>query len=226
MRAAILGSTLSAAILTTPALAQAQTTAPPYSPYPAYDASTAWGLSNAGVPAGPYVKLGGGGSWSASSNFDDSYVVGGGIGYRFAPWFRSDVTFDYRPDIRDKALGNAKFQNWAAMLNGYIDFNVPPIRPLIPYIGAGAGIAQNKINGTIVTVGGTTVASVTGSTKDQFAWQVMAGASWYFTPTIALDVSYRYFHGGSAEDATLTGFPTHSGDFDRHEVIGYLRFGF
>jgi opacity protein-like surface antigen len=70
------------------------------------------------------------------------------------------------------------------------------------------------------------MASVTGSTKDQFAWQAMAGASWYFTPTIALEVGYRYFHGGSAENAALTGFPTHSGDFDTHEVVGYLRFGF
>jgi opacity protein-like surface antigen len=191
-----------------------------------YDSSPNWGLSNAGVPPGPYLKLGGGGSWTANSKFDDSFVAGGGVGYRFAPWFRSDVTFDYRPDFRDKALGNAEFRNWSAMLNGYIDFNVPPIRPLIPFIGAGAGIAQNKINGTIVNVAGTTVASVTGSTKDQFAWQAMAGASWYFTPTVALEVGYRYFHGGSAENAALTGFPTHSGDFDTHEVVGYLRFGF
>src|SRR5690348_4174414 len=101
-------------------LAQAQ------APYPTYDTNTSWGLSNAGVPAGPYVKLGGGGSLSASSNFDNSYVVGGGLGYRFSPWFRSDVTFDYRPDFKDKALGDARFRNWSAMLNGYIDFNVPP----------------------------------------------------------------------------------------------------
>lgn len=201
--------------------AQAQTDA-----YPVYDSSNAWGLSSAGVPSGPYLKLGAGHSWGADSRFDDSWLYGAGVGYRFLPWFRSDVTFDYRPDFHDKAFGGASFKNWSAMLNGYVDFNVPIIRPLIPYIGAGAGVAQNKVNGTTVTVSGTTTASLTGSTKDQFAWQAMAGASWYFTPTLALDVSYRYFHGGLAESGTATGFPTHHGDFDTHEVVGYLRFGF
>jgi opacity protein-like surface antigen len=223
LRAISLGMAVGSAIgaaLALPGAALAQT------PTPVYDSSGAWGLSNAGVPPGPYLKLGGGHSWGASSRFDDSWLYGGGVGYRFAPWFRSDVTFDYRPDFHDSDYGNARFHNWSAMLNGYVDFNVPPIRPLIPYIGAGAGIAQNKLNGTTVTVGGTQVASITGSTKDQFAWQAMAGASWYFTPTLALDVGYRYFHGGSAESGVATGFPTHSGDFDTHEIVGYLRFGF
>src|SRR5579864_8021085 len=78
--------------------AQAQGTAPPSSPY-VYDTSNVWGLSSAGVPPGPYFKAGIGKSWTANSKFDDSYVAGGGLGYRFAPWFRSDVTFDYRPDF-------------------------------------------------------------------------------------------------------------------------------
>jgi opacity protein-like surface antigen len=223
LRSGAFGAVVIVAAGAVPGLAWAQAPAPGY---PAYDPNTAWGLSNAGVPPGPYVKLGGGGSLSTSSKFDNSYVVGAGVGYRFTPYFRSDVTFDYRPDFKDKALGDARFRNWSAMLNGYIDFNVPPLRPLVPYIGAGAGIAQNKIEGTTINVGGTTVASVTGSSKDQFAWQAMAGISWYFNPTMALDVGYRYFHGGSAENATLTGFPTHSGDFATHEVVAALRFGF
>lgn len=195
-------------------------------PYPVYDTSSGYGLSNAGVPPGPYLKLGGGYSMGASSRFDNSYVAGAGLGYRFFPFFRSDITFDYRGDFHDKAFGDAHFRNWSAMLNGYVDFNIPFIRPLIPYVGAGAGIAQNKVNGTTVAVTGGTVNSITGSSKDQFAWQAMAGASFYFSPTLALDVGYRYFHGGKAEGGTVTGFPTSTGDFDTHEIIGSLRFGF
>ncbi len=97
-----------------------------------YDTSPNYGLSNAGIPAGPYAKLGGGYSMSAGSNFNNSYVVGGGLGYRFFPFFRSDVTFDYRPDFNYKPFGNASFKNWSAMLNGYVDFNLPFMRPLIP----------------------------------------------------------------------------------------------
>ncbi len=217
------GTVAAIAAFIVPMLAQAQTAA---SPYPVYDPSANWGLSSAGVPSGPYMKAGGGHSWGAGSRFDDSWVYGAGLGYRFLPWFRSDVTFDYRPDFRDADTGGARFKNWSAMLNGYIDVNIPFMRPLIPYIGAGAGIAQNKVNGTVVTVGGTTVASATGSTKNQFAWQAMAGASYYLTPTVALDVAYRYFHGGSAENGTATGFPTHHGDFDAHEIVAAIRFGF
>lgn len=193
---------------------------------PVYDTSSSYGLSNAGVPPGPYLKLGGGYSMGATSRFNNSYVAGAGLGYRFFPFFRSDITFDYRDHFRDKDFGNARFRNWSAMANGYVDFNLPFIRPLIPYIGAGAGIAQNKVNGTTVTVTGGTVNSITGSTKDQFAWQAMAGGSFYFSPTLALDVGYRYFHGGKAEGGVVTGFPTHTGDFDTHEIVGALRFGF
>lgn len=203
-------------------LARAQTS----SPYPVYDYSSAWGLSNAGVPPGPYVKVEGGHSWASGSRFDDDWVYGAGLGYRFLPWFRSDVTFDYRPGFHDADTGGARFRNWSAMLNGYVDLNVPIIRPLIPYVGAGAGIAQNKVNGTVVTVGGTTVASATGSTKNQFAWQAMAGAAFYFTPTLALDFSYRYFHGGAAENGTAVGFPTRHGDFNTHELVAAVRVGF
>lgn len=216
IRATVLAS---AALLAAISAANAQ-------PSPPYDTSPNYGLWNAGVPPGPYLKLGGGYSMGASSRFNDSYVAGAGLGYRFFPFFRSDITFDYRPDFKDKDFGDAKFQNWSAMLNGYFDFNVPFIRPLIPYVGAGVGIAQNKVNGTVVPVTGGTVNSITGSTKDQFAWQAMAGASFYFSPTLALDVGYRYFHGGKAEGGTVTGFPTHTGDFDTHEIVGYLRFGF
>jgi opacity protein-like surface antigen len=206
--------------------AAAAANAQPSPPYPVYDTSSSYGLSNAGVPPGPYLKLGGGYSMGATSRFDNGYVAGAGLGFRFFPFFRSDITFDYRGDFKDRAFGDTRFRNWSAMANGYFDFNLPFIRPLIPYIGAGVGIAQNKVSGTTVTVTGGTVNSITGSSKDQFAWQAMAGASYYFSPTIALDVGYRYFHGGKAESGTVTGFPTSTGDFDTHEVIGALRFGF
>jgi opacity protein-like surface antigen len=195
-------------------------------PSPVYDTSSGYGLSNAGVPPGPYLKLGGGYSMAASSRFDNSYVAGAGLGFRFFPFFRTDITFDYRGEFKDKDFGDAHFRNWSAMANGYFDFNLPFIRPLIPYIGAGVGIAQNKINDTTVTVSGGQVNRITGSNKDQFAWQAMAGGSFYFSPTLALDVGYRYFHGGKAENGTVTGFPTRTGDFDTHEIIGALRFGF
>ena len=205
------------------ATALAQGAPPPGpAPYPVYDQNNSFGLSTAGVYPGPYVKAGGGWSWGASTRFGDSPVFGGGVGWRFTPFFRADATFDYRSDGRDRPAGNARFTNWAAMLNGYFDFNLPIIRPLIPYVGAGLGIDQNKVGGSTVTVGGTSTASLTGSSKNQFAWQAMAGVSYYFTPNLALDVGYRYFYGGRAESGSSSGIPV-KGDFSSNEVIGSLR---
>lgn len=206
-------------------LATADLAAAQMAPAPVYDQNNSFGLSNAGVQPGPYVRAGGGYSWSTSSRFGDTPVFGGGLGFRFSPWFRMDGTFDYRSDGHDNLAGGARFTDWAAMLNGYIDFNVPFIRPLIPYIGAGAGIDQNKVNGSTVIQSGTTVAHLTGSNRNQFAWQAMGGISYYLAPNLALDVSYRYFYGGRAESGASTGFPVR-GDYSAHEVLGALRWGF
>ncbi len=226
-RFALLAATALVAVST---LAQAQNTPPTSSQSTSttivYDNNPNWGLSSAGLTPGPYLKGTLGGSFADSSRFGNSMVYGAGIGYRFSPWFRTDLTVDFRPDFKDSNSGGASFRNWATMLNGYIDFNVPPMRPSIPYIGMGVGMAQNKVNGSVVNVGGTSTANLTGSSKNQFAWQAMAGASYYFTPTTALDVGYRYFYGGSAESGSGSGFPTRSGDFDSHEILASVRWGF
>ena len=221
MNRSVVLAILPLAFIASGALAQTQTAQVPTS---VYDQNNNFGLSNAGVTPGPYVKAGGGYSFSADSRFGDTPVFGGGIGWRFAPWWRMDATFDYRNDSRDRLAG-AKLRNWAAMLNGYIDLNLPIIRPLIPYIGAGVGIDQNKVGGSTVNVSGTTVNHLTGSSKNQFAVQAMAGVSWYFSPTLALDVGYRYFYGGRAQSGSTSGFPIR-GDYQAHELLGAVRWGF
>jgi opacity protein-like surface antigen len=189
-----------------------------------YDQNNSFGLSNAGVQPGPYVRLGGGESWSTTSRFGDTPFAGGGVGIRLAPWFRTEADFDWRFDNRDYAAA-ARLRNWAATLNGFVDFNVPFLRPLIPYVGAGAGIDQNKVGSSTVTQSGTTVAHLTGSSRNQFAWQAMAGLSWYMAPNLALDVGYRFFYGGRVTSGATTGLPVR-GDYSAHEIVGSLRWGF
>jgi opacity protein-like surface antigen len=87
------------------------------------------------------------------------------------------------------------------------------------------GIDQNKVGGSTATVGGTSVAHLTGSSKDQFAWQAMTGLSWYVTPTLALDVGYRFFYGGRTESGFSAGLQVR-GDYGAHEVLAGLRWGF
>src|SRR5258708_23544934 len=120
-------------------------TAQPSPSYPVYDTSSSYGLSSAGIPPGPYLKLEGGYSMGATSRFDNSYVAGAGLGYRFFPFFRSDITFDYRGDFKDKDFGGARVRHWAAMANGSVDFNLSFISSLDLYIGAASPLAQDTV---------------------------------------------------------------------------------
>src|SRR5260221_3307065 len=110
--------------------------AQPSPSYPVYDTSSSYGLSSAGIPPGPYLKLEGGYSMGATSRFDNSYVAGAGLGYRFFPFFRSDITFDYRGDFKDKDFGGARVRDWSAEANGYFGFDLAFIRPLMTHIFA------------------------------------------------------------------------------------------
>src|SRR5258708_4503091 len=121
--------------------------AQPSPSYPVYDTSSSYGLSSAGIPPGPYLKLEGGYSMGATSRFDNSYVAGAGLGYRFFPFFRSDITFDYRGDFKDKDFGGARFRNWSARRQAHVPFNLTLLRPLIPHISARAGLAPDNANG-------------------------------------------------------------------------------
>ena len=174
------------------------------------------------VRPGPYLRFDTGHSWATNKNVDDSWIVGGGAGWRFSPNLRADLTFDYRPDFNQTSnLGigpGAKtgLHNWTLMLNGYYDIPIESF-PLVPYVGGGIGLAHNSLHGASVAVPGTGVANFTGNDTDQFAWQLSAGVSYNFTPSLALDVGYRYLHAGE------TGL---GGKLHANELTTSLRFGF
>lgn len=199
--------------------ADAQTAAPA-----ANDPQPSW-FGTYVVPApkpGPYVRLDSGYSFGNSGS-GGSWIVGGGFGWRFTPNWRADITLDYRPDFRqDTNFGigpgpKTGLDDLTAMANGYYDFTLPALNPLVPYIGAGLGIARNSYDGVTAQTGPTTVSHLTGSEKNQFAWQAMAGFSYYLSPTVALDVGYRYLDAGNS------GFGTR---LHANEVTTALRFAF
>jgi opacity protein-like surface antigen len=175
------------------------------------------------VRPGPYLRFDTGHSWATNRNVDDSWIVGGGVGWRFSPNLRGDITFDYRPDFdQTTSFGigpgaKSGLHNWTLMANGYYDFTIDAIQPLVPYIGGGIGVAQNSVNGVSVAVPGTGIASLSGRDTNQFAWQLSAGVSYNFTPNMALDVGYRYLNAGE------TGF---GGRLRSNELSTSLRFGF
>lgn len=83
---------------------------------------------------------------------------------------------------------------------------------ITPFIGAGAGFAQIKIDhfrDVNVIAGGGGWADT--GTQTNFAWALHAGAAYKVTLTFAVELSYRYLNVGNGQSATLLNLdPTQS----------------
>jgi opacity protein-like surface antigen len=134
-----------------------------------------------------------------SANYHNTLALGMGVGYKWK-WLRADVTLDYGMRGRvaaDTALGQnfyqAKVDALTTLGNLYLDLGT--WNGFTPYVGVGAGASRLNTNEF-------TTAGVVSSTRAQeiwqFSWAWMAGASFQFTPNLALDVGYRFLHLGDA----------------------------
>jgi len=169
----------------------------------------------------------------------DSYVLGGGIGYRFSPNVRGDVTLGYRGDysLTGTDGGGAQFKSditsMVVMANGYYDFSAGGVRP---YIGAGIGWAQNEMDPVVQTFPGGSI-TTPGGKKSGTAFALMAGVGIPVSGWV-LDIGYRYIDLGKIESgsgtasATFTGVPGAipfpysgaEGKLTAHEITVGVRF--
>ena len=150
-------------------------------------------------------------STTTFSNIDrsGSLIVGGGFGYKFSEWFRTDLTVDYIDHYRLKSgLGTVgcfvvdtcsvshKFDGTVTpiLANAYLDFG--SWSGLTPYVGAGIGAARLMSRGTFTYVDPSAAATVTtqvyGASRWSPAFAAMAGFSFDLGSGIALDAGYRY----------------------------------
>ena len=90
--------------------------------------------------------------------WDSSMLFGLGVGYKFNDWFRADVTGEYRGKANFHGSDNVTFtggdgvdnysgskSEWVFMANAYVDLGTWWC--VTPYVGAGIGTANIKING-------------------------------------------------------------------------------
>ena len=159
----------------------------------------------------------------------DSPVVTGGIGYRFCDYFRSDITLSYRwgYELDEWDLAGTSYEadleSKAIMLNGYVDIPLDLGR-FRPFIGAGIGVARNKLDDLDWWDSTPASGSIPGGTNTDFAWQVMAGAAIELTDRWSMELGYRYHDAGEFEkDAGfgVTGWYTGSaaGELRAHEAM-------
>lgn len=149
----------------------------------------------------------------ARESIADNAVVGVGIGYRFSPMFRADVTLDHRFYSRFKGLpaddgfatgsvsDRGRFQSATAMLNIYADLGT--YRRFTPYVGAGIGVARNVLGSytrtSVDAFGVATEERLAGGDDYAFAWALMGGIGYRLSSSFTLDLGYRYVSLGEVK---------------------------
>jgi OOP family OmpA-OmpF porin len=183
---------------------------------------------------GPYIGAGVGINFQEDNNVPVSGVnrsasynpgpVGiASFGYAFGNSLRLELEPGLRYNDLDTVNGATAHGHtniFSTMLNGVWDFeNVStPVLPLVPHVGLGVGWAHIRDSGTF---GGGTLLGHT----DAFAYQVIAGAEYAFTPALKIGLDYRYFTG---QDATYRNGSviTKVGDYDEHAILFTVRYSF
>lgn len=161
-----------------------------------YVASTGAQVAVAGGPAG--LDLSGSG-WS----------VGGGLGYRFLPGLRGEVSLDYL-DLGSARAGAAQLSTNATVALASLYWDVITLAGFTPYLSAGLGFSINTLDVAPAAFGPTV-------NDWQFAWSAGAGVSYALSSDLSLDLSYRYLDLGSPSPAGVLAV----GDTVAHQV----RFG-
>ncbi len=121
----------------------------------------------------------------------NSYLLSGGVGWRFTPNLRADGTISYRGSYRinetmpDATTIQAYVTSWDIMANGYYDFALTWGKP---YVGVGIGWASNRVNDVFVSNFGIKH----GGTSSGFAWSVKGGVGVPISPALTLDLSVGY----------------------------------
>jgi opacity protein-like surface antigen len=131
------------------------------------------------------------------------YVFGSGVfrptveGDFFYNGFRGGADFTLR-DINDNVLAQRNATTWintgAFMFNFIMRF-APGNQRFQPYAGAGVGVYYAESAGVEVVNPVTGVVPINtggGASHADLAWQVVAGADYYWTPKISTFVEYHY----------------------------------
>ena len=194
----------------------------------------------------------------SSQELEQNITWGGGFGYRFTDFFRMDATVDgFRADFSGatasdetcagipdddttcRSENGSEVSAVSVMANAYVDLGT--FVGVTPYVGAGAGytfLSWGDLNDTTYCVdGGADVcaseAAVDSTSRGgadgwRLTYALMAGAAYDLTPTMKLDLGYKYrrIEGGQmfGWDSPQTAGNGSHGDIDQHEVKVGLRY--
>lgn len=153
-----------------------------------------------------------------SSDFDDNYTWGVGVGYTFNSWIRADATFEGQQNdfsgttvtaapctggpvgTTCRSENSATATTYSVMANLYGDLGT--FVGVTPYIGAGAGASRvewgNLTNTEYCVGGGCGAPPVLGTTTHagesswRFTYALMAGLAYDISRNLKVDLGYKY----------------------------------
>ncbi len=182
---------------------------------------------------------------------DDSFSIGGGVGYQFTDHLRSDLTLDYmfKSDFSGSTSGGgaavgacvgpctsrdvSSYSALSLLANAYVDIGTYGV--FTPYVGGGIGGTQvNWKNLNNTSCSDTDPTNCDGSVEHdgkkswRFTYALMAGASIDVTCNLKADVGYRYRRilGGNMFGYKSNGGPGSDKGFHSHEGRLGLRYAF
>jgi opacity protein-like surface antigen len=185
-------------------------------------------------------------SQQVGMGFDRSPFFLVGVGYQWNNWLRFDVTGEYRAKAKFHGSDNVTFfdgvgtavlvdnfsaskSEWVVLANGYLDLGT--WWSTTPFVGAGVGFSRNQIDGFREDGSGlqssgpiTAVALGDQGVKWNFAWALHAGVAYTVTPTLKVDLAYRYLNLGVAQTGPTRAFDnsfTNGGAFTFNGLVSH-----
>jgi OOP family OmpA-OmpF porin len=143
-----------------------------------------------------------------SAKGDTGWTVSGAAGREIGDGFRGEGEVLYL-DSSGKHAGSGDLKTIAGMVNGYYDFNRQGAWQ--PFVGAGVGFAQVKVDG-----------GISDGDDTGFAYQLKVGVSHPFNDRLTGEVAYRYFGVNGLEFGNGPG--RLDGDFTTQAVTVGLRY--
>lgn len=185
------------------------------------------------APEGFYVGAGAGVNWTRDADIElegtpfsltADHKIGGvanlSAGYATSYGLRPELEFAWRwrnsikgTESATPGLSGMTGKQSSIAFMGNLLYDIDTGTAFTPYIGAGAGISQVRLN-----LGGF-------SDKDWvFAYQGIAGVAYNITNALALTVDYRYF--GTVDPKFDMGGTNVKGEYQNHTVLAGLRYSF
>lgn len=188
-----------------------------------------------------------------TAKLDDSWTLGGGVGYQINDYLRTDATLDYlfKSDFKGSTKGDCGacgpgFTPTAAtsrdlssmtaislLANAYVD--IGHYGAFTPYVGAGIGgtyVKWDKLNNTSCSDADSSSCDESVNHKGRGSWRftyaLMAGTSIDLTCNLKADVGYRFRHieGGDMFGYAENGGPGYDKGLNLHEARVGARYNF